>query len=307
MESLYSHEKIVDDFQEEGKQTIIQHGMIEDMVEEMEPEQNEEVLMCAPPSDEAIQEPFSLVQQKEDEVSCVPSQSANDTLFLDSENEGEKKALNEVDGPCCAIKDKEAVHEDETMTHDENIEVLKVPAQQKIVSYPPLLVFYALPYDEEEEEDEFSDVSNPPCYDIDSDTVDNIDEFIHIGRCRWDIVDYDLDPIYDTESHFQLLPLQLSQQITSNQWQQGDEIFTQTFQKTKDDLVPYSPDDFQSYLETLMSTLLSTWTLFMKMIANHHCAQILIQARTSFAYRRFLMTFCSSHLLLLYHVFPLKV
>jgi hypothetical protein len=276
MECLYSHEKIVDDFQEEGKQIIIQHGMIEDMVEEMEPEQNEEVLMCAPPSDEAIQEPFSLVQQKEDEVSCVPSQSANDTLFLDSENEGEKKALNEVDGPCCAIKDKEAVHEDETMKHDENIEVLKVPAQQKIVSYPPLLVFYALPYDEEEEEDEFSDVSNPPCYDIDSDTVDNIDEFIHIGRCRWDIVDYDLDPIYDTESHFQLFPLQLSQQITSNQWQQGDEIFTQTFQKTKDDLVPYSPDDFQSYLETLMSTLLSTWTLFMKMIANHHCAQILI-------------------------------
>jgi hypothetical protein len=61
MEILYSHEKIVDDFQEEGKQIIIQHGMIEDMVEEMEPEQNEEVLMCAPPSNEAIQEPFSLV------------------------------------------------------------------------------------------------------------------------------------------------------------------------------------------------------------------------------------------------------
>jgi hypothetical protein len=37
MESLYSHENIVDDFQEEGKQTIIQHEMIEDMAEEMEP------------------------------------------------------------------------------------------------------------------------------------------------------------------------------------------------------------------------------------------------------------------------------
>jgi hypothetical protein len=70
MESLYSHENLVDDFQEEGKQTIIQHGMIEDMVEEMEPEQNDEVSMCAPPSDEAIQEPFSPAQQKEDEVSC---------------------------------------------------------------------------------------------------------------------------------------------------------------------------------------------------------------------------------------------
>jgi hypothetical protein len=159
MESLYSHEKLIDDFQEEGKQTIIQHGMIEDMVEEMESEQNDEVSMCAPPSDEAIQEPFSPTQQKEYEVSFFLFQYANDTLFLDSENEGEKKALNEVDGPCCAIKDKEAVCEDETMTRDENIKVLEVPTQQEMVSYPPLLVFdNALPCDEKEEEDEFSNV-----------------------------------------------------------------------------------------------------------------------------------------------------
>jgi hypothetical protein len=46
-----------------------------------------------------------------------------------------------------------------------------------------------------------------------------------------------------------VFPLQLSQQITFDQWQQGDEIFTRTFQKTKDDLVPCFPDDFQSYLE----------------------------------------------------------
>jgi hypothetical protein len=250
MESLYSHEKLVDDFQEEGKQAIIQHGMIEDMVKEMEPEQNDEVSMCAPPSDEAIQEPFSPAQQKEDEVSCVPFQDVDDTLFLDSENEGEKKTLNEVDGPCCAIKDEETVHEDETMTHAENIELLEVPAQQETVSYPPILVFdNALPCDEKEEEDDFSNVSNPACYDTDSDTADNIDEFIHVGRRRWDIVGYNLDPIYDTESHFQSFPLQLSRQITPNQWQQGDEIFTCTFQKTKDDLVPNSPDDFQSYLE----------------------------------------------------------
>jgi hypothetical protein len=36
MESLYSHENLVDDFQEEGKQTIIQHEIIEDMAEETE-------------------------------------------------------------------------------------------------------------------------------------------------------------------------------------------------------------------------------------------------------------------------------
>jgi hypothetical protein len=46
-----------------------------------------------------------------------------------------------------------------------------------------------------------------------------------------------------------LLPLQLSQQITYDQWQQGDEVFTCSFQNTKDDLVPCFSDDFQSYLE----------------------------------------------------------
>jgi hypothetical protein len=51
------------------------------------------------------------------------------------------------------------------------------------------------------------------------------------------------------KSHLQTLPLQLPQQITSDQWQQGDEVFTCSFQNTKDDLVPYFSDDFQSYLE----------------------------------------------------------
>jgi hypothetical protein len=56
--------------------------------------------------------------------------------------------------------------------------------------------------------------SNLACYDTDSDIVDNIDEFIRVGRRRWDIIGYGMDPIYDIENHFQVLPLQLSQQIT---------------------------------------------------------------------------------------------
>ena len=77
------------------------------------------------------------------------------------------------------------------------------------------------------------------------------DEFIHVGRRRWDGIGYDLDPIYDTEeSSPKRFPLQLSQQVTCDQWQQGDEVFTCNFQNTKDDdLVPYLSDDFQSYLE----------------------------------------------------------
>jgi hypothetical protein len=118
------------------------------------------------------------------------------------------------------------------------------------MSYPPTLVFdNSLPCDEKEEEDEILSLTNPACYDTDSDTVDDIDEFIHVGRHRWDVVGYDLDPIYDIEGRFQLFPLQLPQRITSDQWQQGDEVFTCSFQNTKDDLIPLSSDCFQSYLE----------------------------------------------------------
>ena len=103
-----------------------------------------------------------------------------------------------------------------------------------------------MPYDTESRE--VLDDLTPPCYDTDIDIAD-FDEFIHVGRRRWDTFGYDTDPIYDTESHLQSLPLQLSQQITCDQWQQGDEVFTCSLQNTKDDLVPCLSDDFQSYLE----------------------------------------------------------
>jgi hypothetical protein len=247
MESLYSHENIVDDFQEEGKQTIIQYEMIEDVAEETESEQNDEGSISVPPSDEAIQESFSPAQQKEDEVSCF-SMISNDTLFHDSGKEEEMQSLDKVEVPCCATENEEVIHEDEEMTRAENIKLLKIPAQEETVSCSPLIKLDdVLPCDEEEE-DEFSNLAEPACYDTDTDMAD-FDEFIHVGRRRWDVIGYDLDPIYDTESHLQLLPLQLSQQITYDQWQQGDEVFTCSLQNTKDDLVPCFSDDFQSYLE----------------------------------------------------------
>jgi hypothetical protein len=248
MESLYSHENIVDDFQEEGKQTIIQHEMIEDVAEETESEQNDEGSISVPPSDEAIQESFSPAQQEEDEVSCFSSMIPNDTLFHDSEREEEMQSLDKVEVPCCATENEEAIHEDEETTHAENIKLLEIPAQEETVSCPFLINFDdVLPCDEEEE-DEFSNLADPACYDTNTDIAD-FDEFIHVGRRRWDAFGYDTDPIYDTESHLQLLPLQLSQQITYDQWQQGDEVFTCSFQNTKDDLVLCFSDNFQSYLE----------------------------------------------------------
>jgi hypothetical protein len=57
---------------------------------------------------------------KDDEVSCFPFQDFDDTLFHDSENEGEMESPNEVDIPCCTIEDEGAIHEDETIMHVEN-------------------------------------------------------------------------------------------------------------------------------------------------------------------------------------------
>jgi hypothetical protein len=82
---------------------------------------------------------------------------------------------------------------------------------------------------------------------MDNDIVDNIDEFIHVGRRRWDIVAYDLDPIYDIDGPFQRLPLHLSCEITNNFdiWQQEPDFI----QTPKDDLMLCSPINFRSYLE----------------------------------------------------------
>jgi hypothetical protein len=48
MESLVSLENFIVDFQEEGEQTIDQHRTTENTVEELEPEENDEVSMCPP-------------------------------------------------------------------------------------------------------------------------------------------------------------------------------------------------------------------------------------------------------------------
>jgi hypothetical protein len=43
----------------------------------------------------------------------------------------------------------------------------------------------------------------PSCYDENDGFVGNINEFIHVGKHKWDVFGYDGDPIYDIEGHFQ--------------------------------------------------------------------------------------------------------
>jgi hypothetical protein len=165
-------------------------------------------------------------------------------LFYDSENEEGMEPLDEPDSLYLQTEDVE-----EDLSSDDDIQILEALAQEGLseVHCSPFQVLNGyLPYDAKSEK--VLDVLTPPCYDTDTDIAD-FDEFIHVGRRRWDTIGYDTDPIYDTKNHLQTLPLQLPQQISFDQWQQGDEVFTCSFQNTKDDPVPYLSDEFQSYLE----------------------------------------------------------
>jgi hypothetical protein len=84
-----------------------------------------------------------------------------------------------------------------------------------------------------------------------TDVVVNIDEFILVGRCKWDVIGHDEDPIYDIEGHIHLLPLQQPYVITTDfdVWQQGDldDMIADLFQLPRDDFLQHSRDDFRSY------------------------------------------------------------
>jgi hypothetical protein len=113
------------------------------VVEELEPEDienNDEVLMCPHPSDEATQNSIFPEQEEEDEVSHFHFQDFDNTLFYYLESEGEMESSGKVDSPCCAVEDLGAIedlgasHEDETILHvisfDEVTQVLEAPTQE---------------------------------------------------------------------------------------------------------------------------------------------------------------------------------
>jgi hypothetical protein len=211
-------------------------------IEDKEAVHEDEAPEITPQPDEALQGPINPAQDEENEVSHFDS--FDDALFYDSENEERTETLDELDPPCLKTEDVER-----DLSSDNDIQILEALAQEGLseVHCSPFQVLNSyLPYDIKSEK--VLDVLTPPCYDTDTDIAD-FDEFIHVGRRRWDIVGYGTDPIYDVKDHFQTLPLQLPQQISFDQWQQGDEVFTCSLQNTKDDSVPYLSDEFQSYLE----------------------------------------------------------
>jgi hypothetical protein len=66
-----------------------------------------------------------------------------------------------------------------------------------------------------------------------------VEDFIFVGRHRWDVIGHYGDLIYNIDGHFQLFPSQLSYEISTNSniCQQGNDMITDEFQKPKDDLM----------------------------------------------------------------------
>jgi hypothetical protein len=132
-------------FQSHKEEQEFTHASTEDnekLVEEREPEDikhDDEALMCALPSDEAIRDPIPPALEEENVVSHFPFQVFDDTLFYDSEGEEVRKSLDELDPPSCDKGEnviEEASHEEEvlmlSLPFDEVIQGFDAPTQEKV-------------------------------------------------------------------------------------------------------------------------------------------------------------------------------
>jgi hypothetical protein len=145
-------------------------------------------------------------------VNHFPFQVFHDTLFFDSKGEEVKEPLEEL-GPSFSNEVEKIIKETslrndlmDVIPFDKLIQAFNALAQQEVntVSYFAFQYFDdALFYNLESEEvlEDPLDALNPSCYDKGSGVVDNIDEFIHVGRRKWDVIGSDEDPIYDMEGY----------------------------------------------------------------------------------------------------------
>jgi hypothetical protein len=95
----------------------------------------DEALVFAPPSHEALQDPISLAQDEENEVNHFPFQVFDDTLFYDSEGEEVKETLEEL-GPSFSDEGEKKIKETslgddvlDALPFDDVIQAFGAPAQ----------------------------------------------------------------------------------------------------------------------------------------------------------------------------------
>jgi hypothetical protein len=122
---------------------------------------------------------------------------------------------------------------------------------KSMVSYTPSQVFDSASFHDLESEEILEkslDVTNFPSNEEHDDCIN---DFIHIGRCRWDnnCFHFDGDPIYDVNDgsrikNAHLLPLEHTSMsiIDSDSWQYKDDMFTDLFQPSRSE--PSQHEDF---------------------------------------------------------------
>jgi hypothetical protein len=90
-------------------------------------------------------------------------------------------------------------------------------------------------------------------FSFDEEYDDQIDDFLHIGRCRWDIscVHFDGDPIYDINDdsrvrNEELFPLEQPSMYINDSyfWQHEDDMFADLFQSPRNDSLQHSHGNF---------------------------------------------------------------
>jgi hypothetical protein len=159
---------------------------------------------------------------------------------------------------------EEDLHEDEVLVSslpfDEDIQASVPPAHQEenMISYNPFKNFDDTLFHDfgsEEVLEEPLDATDPLCNDV----IENIDDFIHVGRHAWDVdcFGFDGDPIYDIEGSFQIrntkvFPLEgcFSYMDHPTIWHPDDNMSIDWSHPFKDDLSQCTHDDFRSYFES---------------------------------------------------------
>jgi hypothetical protein len=228
----------------------------------------EEVLISTLPFDEDIQAFVPPAHQEENMISDNPFEDLDDALFCDF---GSEELLEEPLDATDLSKKGHMKHSalrikprvmkrrwrSMPMKRKNNLD----EAQHVEASFSLLLldedevVQTCLPPAHEDEEtislDDTDDLVQDP-----SDMVDlHIDDFIQVGRRRWDVSCFsiDRDPIYDIEGSSQAEGVEFSSSeewssyvYDSDVWQPGDDMVTDLFFPFEDDLSQHTQSDLQS-------------------------------------------------------------
>jgi len=112
--------------------------------------------------------------------------------------------LDELDPPYYEAEDVRVSHEDEALMFsppfDEVIQIFEAPTQEEVntVSCFPFQAFDDVLFCDLESKEVLEEPLNaliPSCYDEGNAMVYNIEDFIHVGKRKWDVIGYDGDPI----------------------------------------------------------------------------------------------------------------